>query len=73
MKKYLVTIIAVLTLGVTLLPLGGCKDKPAPDTESDIVKPDAEYKQQAEKEITKDNMLEELEKLEESVDQDTDQ
>jgi hypothetical protein len=74
MKKYLVIIIAVLVAGVALLTLGGCKDKPSPDTESDIiVKTDAEYKQQAEKEITKDNMLEELEKLEESVDQDTGQ
>jgi len=73
MKKYLVIIIAVLVAGVALLTLGGCKDKPSPETESDIVKTDAEYKQQAEKEITKDNMLKELEKLEESVDQDTEQ
>ena len=73
MKKYLVIIIAVLVTGAAMLTLGGCKDKPSPDTESDIVKTDAEYKQQAEKEITKDNMLDELEKLEESVDQDTDQ
>ena len=73
MKKYLVIIIAVLVAGVALLTLGGCKDKPSPETESDIVKTDAEYKHQAEKEITKDNMLKELEKLEESVDQDTEQ
>jgi peptidoglycan hydrolase CwlO-like protein len=70
MKKRLV-IIAVLAVGVVLMSLGGCKDKPA-DTESDIVKTDAEYKAQAEKEITKDNLQEELDKLEESVDKDTD-
>ena len=70
MKKRLV-IIAVLAIGVVLMSLGGCKDKPA-DTESDIVKTDAEYKEEAEKEITKDNLQEELDKLEESVDKDTD-
>ena len=70
MKKRLV-IIAVLAVGFVLMSLGGCKDKPA-DTESDIVKTDAEYKQEAEKEITKENMLDELDKLEKSVDQDTD-
>ena len=69
-KKRLV-IIAVLAIGVVLMSLGGCKDKPA-DTESDIVKTDAEYKAEAEKEITKDNLLEELEKDEKSVDQDSD-
>ncbi|MBW8017835.1 MAG: hypothetical protein FVQ82_16805 [Planctomycetes bacterium] len=70
MKKRLV-IIAILAGGVVLMSLGGCKDKPA-DTESDIVKTDAEYKQEAEKEITRENMFEELDKLEKSVDQDTD-
>ena len=73
MKKCLVIIIAVImTAGVVLMSLGGCKDKPVGDTESDIVKTDAEYKQEAEKEITKENMLDELDKLEKSVDQDTD-
>lgn len=70
MKKCLV-IIAILAAGVVLMSLSGCKDKAA-DTESDIVKTDAEYKAEAEKEITKDNLLEELEKDEKSVDQDSD-
>ena len=64
-------IIAVLTAGVVMMSLGGCKDKPANEEESDIVKTPAEYKQQAEKDITKENMLQELDKLEKAVDQDT--
>jgi hypothetical protein len=53
------------------MSLGGCKDKPTPDPETDIVKTDIEYKAQAEKEITKENMQDELDKLEESINQDT--
>lgn len=64
-------IIAILAACMTLMSLGGCKDKTDEDSESNIVKTDAEYKEQAEKEITKDNMLEELDKLENSIDQDT--
>ena len=64
-------IIAVLTAGIVMMSLGGCKNKPADDPEADIVKTDAEYKEQAEKDITKENMLDELDKLEKSVDQET--
>jgi peptidoglycan hydrolase CwlO-like protein len=63
-------IIAVLTAGVVMMCLTGCKEKPAADPESEIVKTDAEYKEQAEKEITKENMQEELDKLEKTVDED---
>lgn len=63
-------IIAVLMACVILMSLGGCKDNPADDAETDIVKTDAEYKAQAEKDITRENMLDELDKLEKAVDQD---
>jgi len=67
MKKLLAFIIMILVSGIVMINLTGCKDKPA----DDIVKTDAEYKEQAEKEINKENMLDELDKLEKSVDQDT--
>jgi hypothetical protein len=67
-KHFIITILIACTV---LMSLGGCKDKPTPDPETDIVKTDIEYKAQAEKEITKENMLDELDKLEESINQDT--
>jgi len=69
MKKLLALII-MFSASVVLTGLTGCKDKSG-ETETDIVKTDAEYKQQAEKEITKDNMLDELEKEEKAMDQET--
>ena len=66
MKKRLAFIIMVLISALVLINLGGCKDD-----SDDIVKTDAEYKEQAEKEINKDNMLDELDKLEKTVDEDT--
>jgi protein involved in sex pheromone biosynthesis len=57
MKKHL--IILVLAACVAMMSLAGCKDKPA-EEETVVVKTAAEYKQQAEQEITKDNMLDEL-------------
>ena len=68
MKKRLAFIIMVLVCGVVLMSVGGCKDKSAEDG---IVKTDAEYKDQAEKDINKDNMLDELDELEKTVDADT--
>lgn len=62
---------AILMASIVLVGLGGCKEKSTADTEADIVKTGAEYKAQAEKEITKENMLDELDKLEKSVDQDS--
>lgn len=65
-------IIAVLAVGIAMTSLGGCKkDEPAVDDEAGIVKTDAEYKEQAEKDITKENMLDELDKLEKTVDQES--
>lgn len=65
-------IVMVILACATLISLTGCKNKnTAEETETDIVKTEAEYKQQAEKEINKDNMLDELDKLEKAVDQDT--
>ena len=62
------SIIAILIVCVVLIGLGGCKKKTS--EEADIVKTDAEYKAQAEKEITSENMFDELDKLEKSIDQD---
>ena len=59
MKKYF---IAILATSFVLISLTGCKEK-STNTISDTVKTDAEYKAQAEKEITKDNMLDELDKI----------
>ena len=47
---------------------GGCK-KQSDDTDIEV-KTDAEYKAEAEKEITEENMEDELSKLEESIDKD---
>ena len=63
MYKSFVIIALAVFLGMSL---AGCKDKPA-----DIVKTDAEYKSSAEKEISKENMLDELDKMEKAIDQDT--
>ena len=64
MHKSFIAMVLAVVLGVGLM---GCKDEPA----ADIVKSDAEYKSSAEKEITKENMLDELEKMEKAIDQDT--
>ena len=50
--------------------LGGC-DKTSSDSETDedvVVKTQAEYDAEAEKQITEENMEEELKKLEETID-----
>ena len=61
-KSFIVMVLAII-LGVGL---AGCSDEPV-----DVVKTDAEYKSSAEKEISKENMLDELDKMEKAIDQDT--
>ena len=63
--KTLILIIAVLMMAVVFI---GCKSEP--DESGDVVKSAAEYKTQAEKEINADNMADELEKIEKSVEAD---
>ncbi len=57
-------IVAILCVGI----LGGCskKTEPAP-TEQEQVKTASEYKAEADKEITEQNMSEELNKIEKEV------
>ena len=61
-RKTLIVIIAVLMIAAVF---PGCKKEA--DESGDVVKTAAEYKTQAEKEINADNMADELEKIEKSV------
>lgn len=63
-KSFVVIVLAVFMT----LSLAGCKD----DEPADIVKSDAEYKSLADKEITKENMLDELDKMEKAIGSDAD-
>ena len=66
MLRKLLIIIALATLSTFYL--SGCDDSSS-DAESEVVvKTAAEYKAEAEKQITEENMDEELKKLEETVD-----
>ena len=64
--------IFVMVLLLCLSVCGGCK-KQSDETSADDaeVKTTAEYEAEAEKEITEENMEDELNKLEESIDQDS--
>jgi len=65
-KLFIIIVLATLSL----VYIGGC-DKTSSDTESDDeveVKTPAEYDAEAEKQITEENMEDELKKLEEAVD-----
>ena len=65
-KIFIIIILATLSL----FYVGGC-DKTSSDSESEgdvVVKTQAEYEAEAEKQITEENMYEELKKLEEAVD-----
>jgi len=63
-KVFIIILLAILSS----FYLGGC-DKSSSDAESDVeVKTQAEYDAEAEKQITEENMDEELKKLEEAVD-----
>ena len=71
MSRKAVTLFLVAAV-LCVLYLGGCKGSSTDtQTEQDAVKTEAEYKAQADKEITKDNMAQELEKIEKSMEQDT--
>ena len=65
-KILVITILATLSL----FYIGGC-DKTSSDTETEeevVVKTAAEYEAEAEKQITEENMEEELKKLEDTID-----
>ena len=65
-KLFIIIVLATLSS----FCIGGC-DETSSDAESDeevVVKTAAEYKAEAEKQITEENMDEELKKLEEAVD-----
>lgn len=68
MLRKVFIIILLVTLGSFYL--GGC-DKTSSDSKTDeevVVKTQAEYDAEAEKQITEDNMEEELKKLEQAID-----
>ena len=62
-RKTLILIMAVLMMTAVF---AGCKKEPSES--GDVVKTAEEYKAEAEKEINADNMADELEKLEKSID-----
>lgn len=68
------TLVRGLIVIVCVLVFGGCSKKanqaPAPQ---EPVKTQAEYKAQADKEITEQNMAQELDKLEQAVDTEANQ
>ena len=68
MLRKILTIVVQAILCLSLL--SGCKDSSS-DTQSEqeAVKTEAEYKAEAEKEVNKDNMAEELDKIEKTVEQ----
>jgi uncharacterized protein YceK len=72
MLRRLLVLIALAT--ITVLCLSGCK-KTSSETEAqqDVVKTEAEYKAEAEKEINEDNMAAELEKIERAMEQEAGQ
>jgi hypothetical protein len=54
--------------------MGGCKKTSSEnEAQQDVVKTEAEYKAEAEKEINEDNMAAELEKIEKAMEQETSQ
>ncbi len=69
-KVLTIFVIAILCLSY----MGGCK-KTSSETENelDVVKTEAEYKAEAEKEINEDNMAAELEKIERAMEQEAGQ
>ena len=68
MLRKILTIVVQAVLCLSLL--SGCKGSSS-DTQSEqeAVKTEAEYKAEAEKEINKDNMADELDKIEKAVEQ----
>ena len=69
-KVLTIFVIAILCISY----MGGCK-KTSSETEAqqDVVKTEAEYKAEAEKEINEDNMAAELEKIERAMEQEAGQ
>ena len=72
MLRKILLIIAVMS--ITVFCLNGCKkDSGQRQTSEEEIKIEAEYKAQAEEQINKDNMAEELDKIEKSIEQESDQ
>jgi len=69
-KVLTIFVVAILCISYT----GGCK-KTSSETvaQQDVVKTEAEYKAEAEKEISEDNMAAELEKIERAMEQEAGQ
>jgi len=69
MLRKILIIIAVTAISVFCI--AGCKKEPAGDTSSQESQAMAEYKAQAQAEITEENMEQELEKIEEAIERET--
>ncbi len=69
LRKMLIT---VVTITVCIFAVSSCK-KSSDQTGAEEVKTAAEYKTEAEKEITEENMAQELEKLEKAISEDASQ
>jgi len=64
--------LTVMTLIICLAVMAGCKkDSTTQTSDQPPVKTEAEYKAEADKEITEDNMEQELANLEQSIAEDT--
>ena len=69
-KVLTISVAAILCLSY----LGGCKKTSSEaENEQDVVKTEAEYKAEAQKEINEDNMAAELEKIERAMEQEASQ
>jgi len=70
MLRKILTIVVQAILCLSLL--SGCKGSSTDtQTEQEAVKTEAEYKAEADKEINKDNMAEELDKIEKAMEQES--
>jgi len=66
-------IVVAAVAAISVFWISGCKKSPssASKPEQEVVKTQAEYDAEAKKDITKDNMASELEKMEKNVEQES--
>jgi hypothetical protein len=68
LKQILTVLLCIVLIGCFA---AGCKRTSTQSEATEAVKTEAEYKAQAEQEITKENMASELDKLEQGIEQDS--
>jgi len=68
-----ILVIAIVT-AISVFWLSGCKKRPSEtETEREVLKTTAEYEAEARKQINKENMAEELESIEKTLEQEISQ